>query len=178
MGKTASELMSELEKDASYKLMKSEKDEKMKNLRTIYDNDEKLLVKELRQAGFSIDSVWDFVNSDNYYLEAESILVEHLKFDHHPRILSGIVRSLAVKEFSKNNELWELLDELYRKTPSDSLISVPEKRGLQEAIAIALECLSTGSRVESLKQLINEKPNGDCIDLLESRLKYYTNLKQ
>lgn len=178
MGKTASELMSELEKDASYKLMKSEKDEKMKKLRTIYDNDEKLLVKELRQAGFSIDSVWDFVNSDNYYLEAESILVEHLKFDHHPRILSGIVRSLAIQEFSKNNELWELLVELYRKTPSDSLISVPEKRGLQEAIAIALECLSTDSRVESLKQLINEKPNGDCIDLLESRLKYYTNLKQ
>lgn len=136
-----------------------------------YADDEKSLVEELNQAGFFVGSVWDFVNSKNDYLKAEPILVNHLKVRHHPKILAGIVRSLAVAEFSGNDELWSLLVELYEKTPSDSDIDIPENRGSQEAIAVALECLATLKRVGSLKKLVANKPCGDGIQWLREKLK-------
>jgi hypothetical protein len=171
MGKTAAELMAELAKNKEFQAKKSARDERFADLGKKYADDEKSLVEELNQAGFSVGSVWDFVNSKNDYLKAEPILVNHLKVRHHPKILAGIARSLAVAEFSGNDELWGLLVELYEKTPSDSDIDIPEDRGSQEAIAVALECLATPKRVSSLKKLVANKASGDGIQWLREKLK-------
>ena len=170
MGKTAAELMSELAKNKEFRAKKSASDERFADLAKKYAADEKLLVSELNQAGFSVSSIWDFVNSKNDYLMAEPILVNHLKVHHHPKILAGIARSLAVVEFSENDELWSLLVELYEKTPSDSDIGIPEERGSQEAIAVALDCLATPKRAASLKKLVANKPRGDGINWLQEKL--------
>lgn len=170
MGKTAAELMAELAKNKEFQAKKIARDKHFADLEKRYADDEKTLVEELNQAGFSVSSVWDFVNSKNDYLGAEPILVNHLKIHHHPKILAGIARSLAVTEFSGNDELWSLLIELYEKTSSDSDIDVPEERGSQEAIAVALECLATSQRVDSLKKLIASTPNGDGIQWLQEKL--------
>ena len=173
MGKTAAELMAELAKNKEHQAQKKEQEQHFTNLDKMYANDEKQLVWELNQAGFSVTSVWDFVNSKNNYMGAESILIKHLRSKHHPKILAGLARSLAVPEFSGNNELWEVLADLYKQTPSDSKINIPENRGAQEAIAVALECLATASREESLKELVTAVPNGDGVQWLQDKLKEY-----
>ncbi len=170
MSKTAAELMAELAKNSKYKSIRKDQDKHFSNLNEIYSNDEKQLVSELNNAGVLVSSVWDLVNSKNEYLSAEAILLSHLNREHHPKIIAGIARALAFPEFAKNDELWESLVNLYRKTQSDAVISTPEHRGAQQAIAIALECLATESRVESLAKLVAAEPNADGIQWLQSKL--------
>lgn len=174
MGKTAAEVMAELEKNKEYQAKKKARDEHFSKLEKMLSDDEKQLVEELNQAGFSVTSVWDFVNSENNYMSAEPILLKHLTIKHHPRTLAGLARSLAVPEFSGNNELWEVLTDLYKKTPSDTEINIPENRGTQEALAVALDCLATKSRVDSLKELVTVVPHGDGVHWLQDRLKEYS----
>jgi hypothetical protein len=171
MGKTAAEFLAELAKNKEYQSMKNAKDAHFSALEKSYAEDELALVKELNNAGFEVQSVWDLANSKNDYLLAEPILVSHLKANHHPKTLSGIARALAVPEFARNSELWCLLVKLYESVKSDADISIPEQRGAQTAIAIALECLATDTRVDSLRKLIAANPNGDGIDWLRRRLK-------
>ena len=101
------------------------------------------------------------------YFFLTKLLIKHLQAKHHPKIIAGIARSLAISELTSNDELWNLLVELYDKTPSNSEIAIPEERGAQEAIAAALECLATPLRSQSLKQLIKENPRGDGIHWLQ-----------
>ncbi|WP_444935778.1 hypothetical protein ACJJIW_16665 [Microbulbifer sp. JMSA004] len=171
MSKTAAELMAELAKNKEYQAMKKAQNERLTDLEKLYADDERELVKELNQAGFAVASVWDFVNSKNDYMGAVPILIKHLKNKHHPKILAGLARSLAVAEFSSNDELWSVLVELYNKAPSDSEIDIPEERGAQEAIAVALESLALSSRTESLKKLIEKNQSGDGIHWLRDKLK-------
>ncbi|AOR28248.1 hypothetical protein FORMB_12020 [Formosa sp. Hel1_33_131] len=173
MSKTAAELMAELANNKEYLDKKKRQDEKFANLEKIYTEDERKLVAELSKSGYPVRSVWDFVNSDNYYLGAVPILINHLKAKHHPKILAGLARSLAVAELSSNDELWELLLNLYDQTLSDSEISVPEERGAQESIAVALECLAISSRADGLKKLISRNPKGDGVRWLKDKLKYF-----
>lgn len=170
MGKTAAELMAELANSQEYQTKKNARDEHFSRLEKMYGEDEKQLVEELKQSGFQVRSVWDLVNSKNDYLGAEPILLKHLKSKHHPRILAGIARSLAVPEFSCNDELWEFLVKLYGETSSDTDIAVSEQRGAQEAIAIALETLATAPRLDSLKKLVVKVPNGDGVHWLQHRM--------
>jgi hypothetical protein len=170
MKKTAAEIAAELAKDKVFQAAKEIRDEKFLRLKNLYAADEKELVDELTRAGFSVKSVWDFVNTKSNYLGAAPILIKHLEIKHHPKILAGIARSLAMRELSNNDKLWALLTDLYKRTDSDSKIDIPEERGAQQAIAVALESLAIKSRAESLKKLIQETPNGDGIHWLQNRL--------
>lgn len=171
MGKTAAELMAELASNKKYLDKKKEQDEKIASLESVCAEDESELVSELNSAGYRVKSVWDFVNSDNDYLGAVPILISHLKVEHHPKILAGLVRSLAVSDLSNDEELWKLLLKLYDQTLSNSEISVPEERGAQEAVAVALECLAIAPRADSLKDLISRNPKGDGVHWLQGKLK-------
>lgn len=59
--------------------------------------DEKELVAEINALGFSISSVFDFVNSSASYLKAIPTLLRHLDVPHDPVIREGIIRALTVK---------------------------------------------------------------------------------
>lgn len=157
--------------DKEYLAKKNEQDKKFANLEEMYSKDEETLVEELKHVGFLVKSVWDFVNSENNYFDAVPILINHLKVKHHPKTLAGLARSLAISDLSNNDELWSLLVDIYDKTPSNSEISIPEDRGAQEAIAIALECLAVDSRANSLKVLIERNSKGDGIHWLQDKLK-------
>ncbi len=176
MAKTAAELISELKKSEVYQAKKQAQGRQFSNLEEMYAIDQKQLVKELNQAGFPVRSVWDFVNAENDYAGAVPILIKHLKIKHHFKILAGIARSLAIAELSNNDELWNLLVDLYSKTPSNAAIKIAEERGAQEAIAVALESLAIESRVDSLKKLIDKNPEGDGIDWLQDKLKTFNQI--
>ena len=173
MAKTAAELMAKLAKNKDYQARMAKKREQFAELERIYTLDEEPLVADLNDVGFSVGAVWDFVNSDNYYLDAVPVLLKHLKIKHHPKTISGIARSLAIKSLTGNEELWSTLIELYRKTPSNVNIEVAAERGSQESIAVALAILATESRVAELENIIKEHPNGDGMLLLKDAVKCF-----
>lgn len=104
----ASDLMKKLEADPEYQAMRKRKDKELEEKATILAEDERGLIEELNALGYEIESVWDFVNSDNRYeflrkfggsySSAYSILVNHLGVEHHPRIREGIIRALTEKD--------------------------------------------------------------------------------
>ncbi|WHI48953.1 hypothetical protein [Microbulbifer sp. VAAF005] len=170
MGKTAAELMAELAKNKEYFDKKDVQDKRVQDLEDICKSDEQELVRELNRAGFTVNSVWDLINTKDDYLDAIPILLKHLKVRHHPKILAGIARSLAIPTLSEDDKLWQTLAELYKVTPSDNEIDRPEERGAQQAIAIALEALSVSQRTKSLEDVINNTPQGDGIQWLRDKL--------
>jgi predicted Zn-dependent protease len=104
----ASDLMKMLEADPEYQEMRKRKDLELKEREALLAADERGLIEELAEAGYEIESVWDFVNSNNRYeflrkfeggyRSAYSILVKHLNIDHHRRIREGIIRALTEKD--------------------------------------------------------------------------------
>lgn len=97
---SAAEFLAQLENDPEYQKMKREKEKVWAEQRRILDEDQKELVSECQAVGYPIKSVWDFVNSEDSYLAALPILVEHLGKDHHKRVRQGIVRALLTPEAS------------------------------------------------------------------------------
>jgi len=171
MIKTAAELMAELAKNKGFQENQASSNEILEARRRLYQEDQKGLLNELSTLGFELSSIWDFVNSENSYWEAIPTLIKHLSIEHHPRVLSGILRSLAIKELSNNQALWDRVVEIYKTTRSDDEIAIPEERGLQESAAAALEVLASKERISSLENVIENHPNGDGVAWLKNRLK-------
>lgn len=169
MAITAIELMNKLSQDKKHQ----ERANEMKAFEKIYDEDEKVLINELKSIGLVLTSVWDLVNRKNDYMEAIPILINHIKVKHHPRILSGIVRSLAIPELKDNQKLWDVLVELFIQTKSDNEISIPEERGLKMSISVALESLANAERVNTLKHLISTNANTDETIFIQNAINKY-----
>lgn len=159
--KTSAEHMKELENNPEYQAMRAAKEEEMRLLKAMYDRDEKELVGELCDIGFTVNSVWDLLRRPNDYLQAVPLLMKHLKMKHHPKIHAGIARALAMRELRGNDELWELLVDLYLKTPPNKFIDVPCERGFSEGLAVALEANATKKKIPDLQMLIEKQPYGD-----------------
>ncbi|MCU4677509.1 hypothetical protein N7931_17945 [Catenovulum sp. 2E275] len=104
----ASDLMKKLEADPEYQEMRKRKDLELKEREVLLAADELGLIEELAEAGYEVESVWDFVNNNNRYeflrkfeggyASAYSILVKHLDIEHHPRIREGVIRALTEKD--------------------------------------------------------------------------------
>lgn len=171
MAKTAAEFMAELAKNKNYQEKQASKQKALEARQRLYQEDQKGLLYELSALGFELTSVWDFVNSENNYWDAIPTLIKHLSIEHHPKVLSGILRSLAIEALSNDQALWDRVVEIYKTTRSDDEIAVPEERGLQESAAAALEVLASKERVSSLESVIESNPNGDGVVWLKSRLR-------
>jgi len=166
MAKTAAELMAELNNDPEYQKRIKEEDEARAEYWRTHGLDRIELLSDLKEAGFELESVWDFVNRKNDYAEAIPVLIKHLKIKHHPRVLEGVVRSLAIRDLSSDTELWDTLVELYESTPSDESITEPCERGLQQGVAVALDVLATEDRIGDLEMLVQKYPKGDAMQFL------------
>lgn len=168
MAPTAKELMAKLIQDKEYLSLKKERDEQRLRDQKLFATDQAELLEELKSIGWDVGTVWDFVNmKGNAYPEAIPILKSHLKKEHHPRIMDGIVRSLCLVDLQADDEMWETLVTMYESTPSDSSISDPLQKGLQQGIAFTLIKLSTKKRLSDLSELIKRVPQGDCIQELK-----------
>jgi hypothetical protein len=104
----ASDLMKKLEANPEYQEMRKRKDLELKEREALLAADERGLIEELAEAGYEVESVWDFVNNNNRYeflrkfegsyANAYPILVKHLDIEHHPRIREGIIHALTEKD--------------------------------------------------------------------------------
>lgn len=124
----ASDLMKKLEADTEYQEMRKRKDRELKERKTLLAADERDLIEELAEAGYKVESVWDFVNNHNRYeflrkfeggyVSAYLILVKHLDIEHHPRIREGIIRALTEKNANETASE-ALLSAFYQEKDSN-----------------------------------------------------------
>lgn len=94
---TAGELIAKLEADPEFRRKKGEREAQMAVIFERRKKDEAGLVAELRAAGYEVDSVYDFVNTEAEYPDAVPILIRHLDLPHESVIRGGIVRALTIK---------------------------------------------------------------------------------
>lgn len=159
---TAAELMKILEKDENYQARTKEKEEEMARLQKIYAEDRKDLLAELLEIGFDVERSSELPRKYPDFTKAIPILKKHLKIGHHPKVLQDILDTLARPELYEDEELWDMLVELYYSTPSDSKIDVAAERGSKQVISLTINRLATEKRVETIKKLIQS--NKDEID--------------
>lgn len=166
----AEDFLSELANDPDYQSRIAESNKSRADFEEQLRGDEADLVAEINGLGFSISSVWDLVNSENNYLEAIPILKRHLERDHHPRILAGVVRALAVEDLKEDQELWNSMIERYRKAEPDRNLVDPDRKGYQEAIAVCLSALATKGRTVELNSLLDDEIERDGELLIRKQL--------
>ncbi|MEH3101100.1 HEAT repeat domain-containing protein [Sphingomonas adhaesiva] len=98
----ASDLMAELQSDPEWVEQERQRREKHKasvdRLQQEMAPEKGPLMADLAEAGFHIESVWDFVNTSDSYPEAIPVLLKHLPLMTHPVLRQGIGRALAVAE--------------------------------------------------------------------------------
>ena len=105
---TAAELMAELEANPEWVARRHAKEREREEHRKVCVADERRLVREIRDAGYDIDSVWDLVNNTPHpvlerrflgeYPDAYPILVRHLSVPHRKETREGLIRALTVKD--------------------------------------------------------------------------------
>lgn len=173
MGTRADDFLAELNQDADYQARKKAAEESISEFDKLLHEDEAELIKKINGLGLKISSVWDFVNSDRNYFVAVPVLKQHLHKSHHPRTLAGIVRALAMKELQDDQDLWDLLLKFYRSSESDSEIHEASRRGFQEAVAVCLSALTTTSRIQELKILVDDENERDGEVLLRNRINQF-----
>lgn len=93
----ASELIAQLAADPEYQAKIREREAQLAPVWERRHKDEAPLVQELREAGFQVESVFDFVNTAEEYAEALPILIRHLDIPHERWIREGIIRALTIK---------------------------------------------------------------------------------
>lgn len=153
---TAAELVAELEADPGWVAARA-KDERERQARAgKWREAEKPLVRELRRAGFQVDSAWDLVNRSEPYPEALPILLEHLDRPYPDRVREGIARALAVRGDSRF--AWRTLVELYRREPPGT--------DAKDGLAVALAAIADRSTLDELIGLAEDRQHGESRVLL------------
>jgi hypothetical protein len=104
--------------DAAYQAGLAKQRHRVEELAAACAVDEQVLVRELRDHGIHVTSVWDLIASGGAPPPAVPVLVAHLTMDHHERIWEGIVRSLAVTH--ARAAAFAVLTQQYRQYESRS----------------------------------------------------------
>jgi hypothetical protein len=151
---TARELDILLHSDPEWVEAKRIRDEKMAARKRYLDEAQKDLVAELNVAGFPVKSVWDLVNSPNYYDDAIPILLRHLMIETYPEVIrDGIIRALAIPAA---REHWPLFARLYRSLPRTSAHNM-----FEDGLAVALSATVSDSTFDELIEMINDESLGE-----------------
>ncbi len=140
--KTAEELLAELQNDETYQRELSRKDAKRASSSQRSLCAQKLLLKDLSEAGFEVETVWDLVNSSEPYPTLIPVLLKHLQEQYPPRIKEGIARALAVPDARK---IWNELVAIFLAEPNNevkwalhlALAAAADRSVLHELIALA-----------------------------------------
>jgi hypothetical protein len=125
--RTARDFLKELENNPVYQARRAAQEREMSELRAICAADQAGLIQEIRQIGYDIDSIWDFVNNDPHpllerrfvgeYPNAYPILIRHLQHAHHRRVREGIIRALTVNDGGQSVEHALLREFTHEKDP-------------------------------------------------------------
>jgi hypothetical protein len=110
--RTAAELMAQLTSDLAFVARRAKQDEEHEQRAAELRRAEIPIVEELRDNGYAVESVWDFVNTTTSYTKAIPIFLAHLCRPYPSAVREGIARALAVPEARISG--WGTLTRLYR----------------------------------------------------------------
>ena len=144
--RTAADFLAELEQDPEYQRSRAKADTEHRARTDALTRAEQPIVKDLRKAGFDVDSVWDLVNTSSPYPEALPILIAHLeRGGYPPRIFEGAARALAVRPASV---YWYRLRALYLQATD---------RNETEGLAVALAAAAAPEHLDDLIAVLLDK---------------------
>jgi HEAT repeat protein len=149
--KTAAEVMAELAADPQFRARQRDQEEALNKKVLEWRKSERPLIRDLRQVGLSVGSVWDLVNTTTPYPQAIPILLTHLTLPYPQRVREGIARALAVPE-SKIG--WNVLLDLFRSEPDETTVGVKWALGCVLAASADIDVL------DDLIAVVNERRHG------------------
>jgi hypothetical protein len=114
------------------------------------DLEEQPIVDDLYEAGYKLESVWNFVNTNRLYLGALPVLLKHVQLPYHERIKEGIVRALMVNEF-RGTEAGRIVLNEYKKLEDPS-----RKNGLTYVYLMVIQCLADKSIRADLEAMVED----------------------
>jgi len=161
--RTTDEFLAFLEADPEYQARRHGFEARLAAERAFLAAAEAPLVAELKAAGFSVESVWDFVNTDDSYTAALPILLDHVQRDYPDKLREGMTRAMAVRE---SKFAWRTLLRLFR-AQFDS-----NPNGFKGALAVALSAIADDKVMTDVIELFKEPRHG------ESRIFFVTTLKR
>lgn len=94
--KTAAQLLSELQQNPEFVAKQREREEQQRKAEQALAHAEVDLVRDLSAVGVPVTSVWNLVNSNEQYLLAIPVLLNHLDRTYPAKVREGIVRALSV----------------------------------------------------------------------------------
>src|SRR5215471_16384354 len=109
-GKTAGELIAELEANPEFVARQREKEEALAEKVREWRRAEQPLIAELKKVGEQVETVWDLVNTSRPYPKAIPVLLEHLQRPYPDRVREGIARALSVRGARIG---WEILRDQF-----------------------------------------------------------------
>ena len=118
----------------------------------LYARAEAPLVAALRDAGVTVASVWDLVNTAEPYTHVLPILLEHLQRPYPDRIKEGIGRAMAVRE---SKFAWSTLLKLFRQSFEQ------EPNGVKWAIGCALAAAADDEVMSDVIALFCDPRHGE-----------------
>ncbi len=116
---------------------------------------ERPLLEDVRAAGYTIDDVWDLVNTAAWYADLVPVLIRHLGEPYPDAIRDGIARALAIPQAKA---VFEELVQFYRAEPDGTRT----KQGLAAAIARAAD----HDRIPDVIHLVRDRNLGPTRGLL------------
>jgi hypothetical protein len=154
-GKSATELLAELEADPEWVARRNERDRAMEEKKTALRIAQQPLLEELASVGWRVASVWDLVGTRAPYPEAIPVLLKHLPRPYPLPIRDGIARALAVPEAHRG---WaQLAQEFEKETDSTSKSGVS---GMKWALALALAAASTDAELDQVLRWVSDPALG------------------
>jgi hypothetical protein len=147
---TAQEAIAQLNADPEWVAKRDARDRELAERSAALRLEERPLLDDLAAAGFSVESVWDLVNSPGTYKAALPVLLSHLTRAYSPRMREGIARALAVKD--ARAIAWDSLLAMLRSH------QVP--RPSADGIFVALSAMAQPKDVETLIELIRDPSLG------------------
>lgn len=162
---TAAELDVILNQDPDYLKRKEKQEKHFQALAEHFAQAELPLVESLNDAGISVKSIWDLVNTKQSHPHAIPVLIEHLRRPYPFRIREGIARALTVKGAGEAAYL-VLVNEF--KTQTDSTDA--SQHGFKWALGNAISIVATKNHFDEVVELIRDKRHGKTRDMMLLRL--------
>lgn len=159
---TAAEHMALLQKDPLWVARNAESETRLKQRQEQSRREQAKLLAELKDVGFQVESVWDFVNTADKYPAAIPILLRHLMVPYGKRIEEGIVRALTV-DYAGPEVFRELIRKFQEQTDDSA-------NSLKWVLGNAISEVATPADAETMIALATDPSHGEARDMITQRL--------
>lgn len=159
---TAAEHMALLQKNPEWVARNAEDEARLKRLQEEDRREQAKLLADLRDVGFHVECVWDFVNTADKYPAAIPVLLRHLAMPYSSGVKEGIARALTVS-YAGPEALRELIKQ-FREQTDDR----PNK--LKWVLGNAISEVATPADAETMIELATDPSHGQARDSITQRL--------